>query len=305
MEKIILVLLTERGLNKQIDNPTASPGMHPRFSLAHLTALELSPPLLVEIAASAGYDYVGLRLNQTTREEPFYDLVHDRRLMRETKARLADTGTQVWDIEAARMDATRDHTHYREFLEAGAELGAKHVITQLPDTDWDRATDRFAALCDIAKPLGLTLDLEFVAWWPETGDVPRTRQRLAAVNRSNSGMLIDVLHFTRTHSSLEDLRQFPREWITWIHVCDIPATPPLTREEQIHQGRKDRALVGEGGANIKGILDCLPEDVVYALEIPCEATVKRVGYAKYADMAIRAAERYLGLAPKASRSRAR
>lgn len=279
--------------------------MYPRFSLAHLTALELTPPQLVEAAASAGYDYVGLRLNRTTSDEPFHDLIHDRLLMRETKARLADTGVQVWDIEAARMDAAHDHTQFRDFLEAGAELGAKHVITQLLDADWHRASDRYAALCDMAKPLGLTLDLEFVAWWPETGDVQRIQQCLREVNRTNTGILIDVLHFTRTQSKLEDLRRVPRKWITWLHVCDIPASPPPTREQQIYQGRKDRALVGEGGADIKGILDCLPEDVVYALEIPCEATVKRVGCAKYVDMAIRAAERYLGLAPREIRSGAR
>lgn len=275
--------------------------MHPRFSLAHLTALELSPPKLVEVAAAAGYDYVGLRLNRTTAEEPLHDLIHDRQLMRETKTRIEDTGVQVWDIEAARMDPARDPEHYREFLETGAELGAKHVITQLPDADWQRATDRFAALCDIAKPLGLTLDLEFVAWWPETGDVPRTQHRLAEVDRSNSGVLIDVLHFTRTHSGLDDLRRFPKKWITWIHICDIPAIPPPTLEQQIYQGRKDRALVGEGGIDIKGILECLPADVIYALEIPCETTTREVGYAKYVDMALRAAERYLGVAPKATR----
>ena len=31
------------------------------FSLAHLTLLDVPPPELVRIAASSGYDYVGLR----------------------------------------------------------------------------------------------------------------------------------------------------------------------------------------------------------------------------------------------------
>lgn len=34
----------------------------PRFSLAALTVLELSPPEMIAVAAKAGYDAVGLRL---------------------------------------------------------------------------------------------------------------------------------------------------------------------------------------------------------------------------------------------------
>jgi hypothetical protein len=34
--------------------------MMPSFSLAALTALELAPPELIEVAAACGYDHVGL-----------------------------------------------------------------------------------------------------------------------------------------------------------------------------------------------------------------------------------------------------
>jgi hypothetical protein len=34
------------------------------YSLAHLTALSLSPPELVDAAAAAGYRYVGLRMTR-------------------------------------------------------------------------------------------------------------------------------------------------------------------------------------------------------------------------------------------------
>ncbi|WP_241766793.1 hypothetical protein [Burkholderia glumae] len=105
--------------------------MNNAYSIAHLTALGLNPPQLIEAASNAGAQYVGLRLNRTTPDEPLYDLINDRALMRETKARLAATGIKVWDIEAARMDPLRDHLHYQDFLEAGAELGAKYVLTQL------------------------------------------------------------------------------------------------------------------------------------------------------------------------------
>ena len=98
------------------------------FSLAHLSALSLPPPQLVEVAARAGYRHVGLRLNRVTPNEPLYALADDKALMRETKARLADTGVTVLDIELARMGPDSDARSYLPILEAGAELGAAHVL---------------------------------------------------------------------------------------------------------------------------------------------------------------------------------
>ena len=74
------------------------------YSLAHLTVLTLTPPQVVDVAARTGYRYVGLRMTRVTPDEVLYDLARDRALMRETKARLADTGIAVLDAELFRMD---------------------------------------------------------------------------------------------------------------------------------------------------------------------------------------------------------
>lgn len=266
--------------------------MKHNYSLAHLAALGLKPPELIDAAADAGYRYVGLRLNRTTPEEDLYDLINDPVLMRETKARLKDRGIQVWDIEVARMDPERDHKHYQDFLEAGAELGARHVITQMPDPDRERAISRFAALCDMAKPLGLSIDLEFVSW-TEVPSLEVAASIVREANKLNSGILVDMLHFDRSNSSLDLLRSLPKEWFTWAHVCDAPGEHPTTREGLIHHGRRERLFPGEGGINVKEILSCLPDDSVYALEIPNEALAAKIGYKEYARRAIRAAEHHL------------
>src|ERR1051325_10023946 len=73
------------------------------YSLAHLTALHLSPPELVEVAAAGGYRYVGLRLTRVAADDPVLSLTTNAVLLRETKARLADTGVEVLDVELARM----------------------------------------------------------------------------------------------------------------------------------------------------------------------------------------------------------
>ena len=122
--------------------PTESSAEHRHdYSLAHLTALSLSPPELVDAAAAAGYRYVGLRMTKVTAEEPHYPLTYDPALMRATKTHLAATGIEVLDIELARFTSGDSPRDYLRFLEAGAELGARHVITQLPGLGL-RAQDR-------------------------------------------------------------------------------------------------------------------------------------------------------------------
>ncbi|MGI9824903.1 TIM barrel protein [Agromyces sp. Marseille-Q5079] len=273
------------------------PSIEPRhdYSLAHLTALSLSPPELVDAAAAAGYRYVGLRMTKVTPQEPHYPLAYDPALMRTTKTHLAATGIEVLDIELARITSGDNPRDYLRFLEAGAELGARHVITQLPDSDFSRKTDRFAELCQLARPLGLTLDLEFPSW-TETPNLTEATRVLRAADQPNAGLLIDVLHFARSGSSVEDLRQLPPEWFHYAHVCDAPGEIPTTTAGLIHTARFERLFPGEGELDLLGILAALPAGIPYALEIPKAMLVAQVGAKEHARLAIGAARRHLDAA---------
>jgi sugar phosphate isomerase/epimerase len=262
------------------------------YSLAHLTALSLSPPELVDAAAEAGYRYVGLRLTRVTPIEPHYPLATDPALMRTTKVHLAATGIEVLDVELARIGPNENPRDFERFLEAAAELGARHVITQLPDPDRSRKVDRFAELCEMARPLGLTVDLEFPSW-TETPDLGEATRVLRAANQPNAGMLIDLLHFARSGSSIADLRQLPTEWFHFAHVCDAPPGVPPTNEELIYTARFERLFPGEGGIDVHGILAALPSGIPYALEIPRATLVAQVGAKEHARLAITAARQHI------------
>jgi sugar phosphate isomerase/epimerase len=266
--------------------------MKHEYSLAHLTVLSLAPPQLIEVAARVGYDYVGMRMTRVTPEEVLYDLARDRALMRETKARLADTGIAVLDVELFRMDPALGAEHFSAELEAAAELGARHVIAQLPDPDRQRATTRFAKLCDLAKPLGIFVSLEF-PHWTETGNLAEAARVVRAVNRSNAGILVDVLHFGRSDSSLDELAQLPREWFRFVHVCDAAKEVPPTLAGIIRTARDERLFPGEGGMPIGEILARLPQDVPYALEIPRVTLTRAVGPEEVARLALLVAKSQL------------
>jgi len=263
------------------------------FSLAHLTLLQCAPPELIDIAARTGYDYVSLRMTAVTPSEQTYALMRDRRLMKETKIRLADTDLEVLDVELLRLDPTTEPESFLPFLEAGAELGARAVITQLPDPDRNRAIDRYARVCDLARPYNLKVVLEFVSW-TETPDLLSVADIIRSANRDNGGILVDILHFVRSGSTLSDLRKIPREWFDFIHLCDAPRDIPSTTEDIIQSARTARLFPGYGELNISGILDCVPE-VPCSLEIPNIRLMKQLGPEEFARRALEAAKQCLGI----------
>lgn len=266
--------------------------MRHKYSLGHLSALTLPPPMLVDTAARAGYEYVGLRVNRVTPDEALYDLANDPVMMRETKRRLAATGIGVLDVELARIGPDQHAREHLPLLEVAAELGAHDVIGQLPDADRHRAADEFGTLCDLAKPLGIFINLEF-PWWTQTPDLTSVVSILREVDRPNAAILIDTLHFRRSRSSLQELAELPREWFRYAQVCDAPAARPATRREVIDEARCERLFPGEGGLEVKEILSCLPDNIVYALEIPRVSLTRIFGEAEYARLALDASRRYL------------
>jgi sugar phosphate isomerase/epimerase len=248
----------------------------PDFSLAHLTVLPLAPPDMVAVAARTGYRYVGLRLLAATPGGVAYPLMRDRAMMRETKARLADTGVAVLDIEIVRLEPYTAVESFIPFMEAGAELGARHVITAGNDPDRARLIARFAALCEAAAPFGLTIALEFYPW-TDVPDLPSAAAVVAAAGRRNSGILVDVLHFHRTGGLVEDLDRIPDWRLPFVHLCDAPAAIPATTEALILTARSERLLPGEGGIDIGNIMRHMPANIPVALEVPMERLTALVG----------------------------
>jgi len=264
--------------------------MSPKFSLAHLTVLQCSPLEMVAIAEKTGYDYVSFRMTSVTPTEKIFPLMTDKALMKEAQTRLKESGVKVLDIELARMDAQTEPESYLPLLEAGAQLGAAAVITQLPDYDRYRATDRFAKLCELAKPFNLTIDLEFPSW-TQVPNLETAVAILKAADCDNAGILVDTLHFHRSGSSLELLKSLPREWFHFIHLCDAKGNVPDTQEGLIFTAREDRFFPGEGDINIGEILDCMPE-APFSLEIPNAPRIKQLGPEEFARQAIVASKAF-------------
>jgi sugar phosphate isomerase/epimerase len=283
------VTIAEGPTRRDASSPTAATW---QFSLAYLTLLGCRPPEMIHIAARAGYDFVGLRpIYMGLPGEPNFDLSASPELLKQTKTALATTGVRLHDIELARVQDGLDPTQYLPAMEVAAELGATHVISSIWTPDRVFALECFAQLCDLAAPLGLSIDLEFVTF-ASVRTLREALDVLRAVRRENCGVLIDTLHFSRSRVAIEELDEVPREWFHLIHLCDAPAEIPTTAEGLIHTAREERLYAGEGAIDLAGILTRMPH-VPVAIELPHLGRAHELGFAEHARRCLQTTREYL------------
>jgi sugar phosphate isomerase/epimerase len=267
------------------------------YSLAYLTAHTLTPPQAVRLAAQLGYRHVGLRLLPNAAGAPQQFLIGQPAVLRETVAAIKDTGVGVFDLEIIRIGADFDPRNALPLLEAGAELAARAVLVAGDDTDLPRLSERYARLCELMLPFGLSADLEFMPWTA----VPDAQAALRVVDRAgrpaNAGILVDALHVSRSNTSMADLRAIPRELLHYAQIADAPTKKqvgrPFTVEEMIHTARCERLLPGAGGIGLRALFEALPGELPVSIEVPNVARLAEIGQTEWARQALAASRALL------------
>ncbi|MFS0575186.1 sugar phosphate isomerase/epimerase [Sporosarcina sp. 179-K 3D1 HS] len=271
--------------------------MQNRFSLAQLTVLECAPPEMTYLAARAGYDFVSFRpIYMGLPGEPNYALADNKEMMKETKKALAETGLKLLDIELARIYDGVDPKQYVPAMEVAAELGGRHVLSSIWTDDRSFAIEKFAELCELAKPFGLTVELEYVPI-ASVSNLADTLSVLRTVNQDNAGLMLDIHHFHRAGDKVEDLDAVPRDWFRYLHLCDAPVDIPTSRDEMTRILREERSYVGEGGIDVASIVNRIPR-VPYSIELPNIKRVKELGYEEFARRCLVTAKEYLKAHPR-------
>jgi sugar phosphate isomerase/epimerase len=264
----------------------------PEFSLAHLTVMGCPPPEMIYVAARAGYDYVSLRtIFMGLPGEPDYGLAANAALLKKTRRALDATGVRLHDIEVARVHDGVDARKYVPEFAVAAELGARAVLSSIWSADRAFSLDKFGEICDLARPFGLTVDLEAVPI-AAVRDLAGALDVLRTVGRDNAGLMVDTHHFHRARDKAADLAAVPREWFHFAQICDAPGEIPSDREEMIHVLREARLYLGEGGIDVADILRQIPR-VPYSIELPHLERAHEMGYAEHAFRCLESARAYL------------
>jgi sugar phosphate isomerase/epimerase len=242
-----------------------------------LTALALSPPELVTVAARAGYRHVGLRLLSPAPGTLSYPLIENEALRRETKVRADDTGVEIFDIEVIRLEEGMDFGRVEAILNVGRLFSAKELLVVAHDKERSRLIGNFARVCELARKYDHGVALEFMPWIA-TPDLQSALEVVTAAKCDNGGILIDFLHFIRSGGTVDMLRDIPRNAIRYVQISDDAAEAPPTIDEIIRIARSERTLPGKGGLPLREMLDILPQDLPVGIEMPITSLVARVGY---------------------------
>lgn len=240
------------------------------YSLAFLTVSDCSPVEAISVAAEAGYDMVGLRLLPATIEESEYPLLTNNKILREVKSALLDTGVKVGDIELIRIKPNFDVNDFLPFLSRASELGAINIVVVGDDDDKQRLIDNFCQLCVSSDEFGLIVNLEPIPW-TSVPTLVDAKFIIDEVKKTNTALLIDALHMSRSNTPLETLGEIPKQYIQVFQICDAPALFSHDIDEIKSFARTSRLVPGEGELDLLGLMSVIPDTSIVSIEVPnCE-----------------------------------
>ncbi|MFC7401712.1 sugar phosphate isomerase/epimerase family protein [Citricoccus sp. GCM10030269] len=258
------------------------------IGLAPLSLLSAPPPQLVQHAAEAGFDFVGVRVRPVTTTEASFDVQPGSALLAETLSRMADTGVVVKDIEFLLLDGTDQRDAWMRMFEAGQALGAESLTVACSDTDTSRARDTLALMAEDGRPYGISPALEPISY-QAVASIPFADQ-LAVY--AGCDIMVDTLHVGRFGGTAEELAA-AADRAPLVQLCDAPARVPADREGLIHESRSERLAPGEGDLDLTGVLAALESGLAdtpragarlpVSVEVPHHDAVARLGAQGWVD----------------------
>ncbi|GGC97355.1 hypothetical protein GCM10011512_25450 [Tersicoccus solisilvae] len=278
------------------------------IGIAHLSLLHLDPADLVTVAATAGYDFVGIRVRGATPAEDIPDQSPGSAASRAAVARLDETGLRVRDIEFLSLDGSTGREAWLPMLEAGAAYGADTLNVAGQDPDRERLVDTLATLVEDAAGYGIVPALEAISY-----NVIATADDASRVaTRAGARVMLDPLHLVRGGSSIADVAALDRSLIPVLQLCDGPAAvpaslavpTPLPRgmtadgEPRKVESRALRLAPGTGEFPLRELLRAVPTDTPLSLEVPDFSRAARLGALGYAEHLLAATRDLLARNPE-------
>ena len=252
----------------------------PLLGLAQLSLLGTAPPELLGIAAQAGFDFIGARVRPVTPTERPYDLQPGSPMLRETLARIRDTGVSVRDIEFLLLDGTDQREAWLRMMEAGQALGAGSLTVAAADPDSYRLVHTLARMTEDGRGFGITPTLEAISYQP----VASIAQAVDIARQAGCRIVVDTLHFNRFsgNDAGDDAGQWDQlranaDLVPLLQLCDGPSRRPASREELVIESRSKRQVPGEGDFNLAATVAALPVGLPLSAETPSDRRVAELG----------------------------
>ena len=237
------------------------------LSLAHLTLMSADPIQLIEAAEAAEFTHIGMRIVPPTPDAPMRTVIGDAPFQRTILRRLSASGVKVLDVEAFWLTAETDVNSIEPAFAFGADLGATYVVVVGNDPQSSRLIDNFTQLTEVAQRYRLQTSLEFIPY-SQVRTLADAHNIVRSCGYPNAGLLVDVLHLSRSGATPADLAQLPAGAVHYLHLCDAPRLAPTDLAAIKVEARSGRLYPGEGDLLLREFVAAADGRVPVAIEAP-------------------------------------
>lgn len=236
--------------------------MTDRLCLDFLTAPDLAAADFIRLAADLGVSRVSLLLAPVL-GLPDYGLSTPGDARRAAVRALRDTGVRLDMAEPFYVAPDTTLDSLLPPLDNAADLGARLVNLLARTADHGHLADQMAGICAAAQDRGLGIVTEI----SRRGTLVTLDQTAGFIRDHDLPMTVelDVLHFWRAGGDLAALPTHA-DSVGRIQICDVK--PGITPEDQPFEALFDRALPGQGIADLGAFLRPLPRSAIIGIEVP-------------------------------------
>ncbi len=266
-----------------------SAGDHGKADAAHSYSLTLAagsmldaPTIeLIDAAAAAGFDGLGLRLSGEHRIAPGATGA--------VRTHLDRHSMNVHDAEVYRI--ADGAVAPDALIAAAARIGAAQLLVVSDIVGHRRQTgadpvgdtaEQLHAVAQRCRDVGIRPALEYMAWTTPS-DVGTA---IALAQQTGCVLVVDVLHHTRIGAGMAEFEAIIDAGVFgWLQLCDGPARTPEDVAGMIDEARHGRLPPGEGALALHDFVSRLPDGAVVSVEVQSDELARLEPNARAARLA--------------------
>ena len=246
------------------------------LGLHQLSAMDVGPLELIEIAAECGYGAVSLFTHAPHvpiegQEGKFVFPTVTPALAHEVRARLDGHGLAMVNAEFFLLKPDADFAAYRAGLALGRSLGARHAVSHVFEHDKNRAVELIGRFCEVAAAEDMTVALEFCQMTPGCKSLHEAAWFVEQVGAANLGFGICPMHLVRSGGGAADIAALDPAMLLYGQLNDGRG---LHVSEAYFDEVHDRQLPGRGDFPLREIVAALPADAPIEVKCPSESRIK-------------------------------
>jgi sugar phosphate isomerase/epimerase len=138
------------------------------------------------------------------------------------------------------------------------------------DTEMSRVSENLAAVCELAKRIGMLPMLEFSGLGGPISSLKFAARLAASGEYPGLKLTIDSLHLARCGETPADIAALDPALIGAAQICDGPLAHP-GKDAYRHEALFERGIPGEGELPLLDFLKSIPADVLVSPEVPLKA----------------------------------